>query len=420
MGSAQSAFNVARRRINQSESMSDAAQRPGGKYDVHFDDFQILRAIGKGSFGKVCIVQKRDSNQMYAMKYMNKLQCLQKDAFRNVLREIQILSALEHPFLVNLWFTFQDEEDMFMVVDLLLGGDLRYHLQQEVAFDEQRVAFYISEISLALDYLRKHRILHRDIKPDNILLDESGHIHITDFNIASVLKDGELATSMSGTKPYMAPEVFECALDHCSGYSFPADWWSLGVCAYEMLCGQRPYDIHSGTPLEEVRQMMRGPYLPFPSHVSSKMVLLVQQLLCFSPLSRLTCVADMKGNPYMAKVDFEAVKRREANPPFVPSKDQLNCDPTFELEEMIIEARPLHKKKKRLMKQNSRRAASGDNKPISSSLSGEDVDALNTCLESIEKQFIIYNRERELERLALEKKEREWEAELKQAMDDAT
>ncbi|CAG2235074.1 STK32 [Mytilus edulis] len=128
---------------------------------VNFDHFQILRAIGKGSFGKVCIVQKKDTKKMFAMKYMNKLMCIKKDSVWNVYREIEILTSLEHPFLVNLWFTFQDEEDMFMVVDLLLGGDLRYHIQQEVHFDEYQVRLYVCEIALALDYLQQNNIIHR-------------------------------------------------------------------------------------------------------------------------------------------------------------------------------------------------------------------------------------------------------------------
>ena len=110
---------------------------------------------------QVCIVQKKDSKKMYAMKYMNKAMCLRKDAVRNVLREVEILIKLEHPFLVNIWFTFQDEEDMFMVVDLLLGGDLRYHIQQDVLFTEAQVKLYICEIGLALGYLQSKRILHR-------------------------------------------------------------------------------------------------------------------------------------------------------------------------------------------------------------------------------------------------------------------
>ncbi|OWK63689.1 Serine/threonine-protein kinase 32B [Lonchura striata] len=281
---------------------------------VNFDHFQILRAIGKGSFGKVCIVQKRDTKKMYAMKYMNKQKCIERDEVRNVFRELQIMQGLEHPFLVNLcqeeiwrscypkqtlerggnlghicvdncrslvhiygrnecysfwadaelqccgsgecgeelvrdenpldkkwacsgrgdnyddlidkinanelWpaavqnmqseespdrhqYSFQDEEDMFMVVDLLLGGDLRYHLQQNVHFNEGTVKLYICELALSLDYLQRYHIIHRDIKPDNILLDEHGHVHITDFNVATIVKGSEKASSMAGTKPYM-------------------------------------------------------------------------------------------------------------------------------------------------------------------------------------------------------------------------
>lgn len=159
-------------------------------FAVDFDHFQILRAIGKGAFGKVgsflsgqswswtfwlisfffpfqvCIVQKKDTKAMYAMKYMNKNACIKKDAVRNVLRELEILKFLEHPFLVNLWFAFQDEEDMFMVVDLLLGGDIRYHLQQVTRFDESRVKLYLCELGLALGYLRSKKVIHRWWKND--------------------------------------------------------------------------------------------------------------------------------------------------------------------------------------------------------------------------------------------------------------
>lgn len=167
--------------------------------EVSLDDFQILRAIGKGSFSKVCIVQKRNTNQLYAMKYMNKQACIAKDAVHNVAREVNILAELNHPFLVNLWFSFQDQEDMFMVFDLLMGGDLRYHLSQKGTLEPEQVKLYACELGLVLDYLQKKRIVHRDIKPDNILLDEFGHAHLTDFNIATVLGDGSLATSSTGT-----------------------------------------------------------------------------------------------------------------------------------------------------------------------------------------------------------------------------
>lgn len=124
-----------------------------------------------------------------------------------------------------------------MVVDLLLGGDLRYHLQQNVQFSEDTVRLYICEMALALDYLRSQHIIHRDVKPDNILLDEQGHAHLTDFNIATIIKDGERATALAGTKPYMAPEIFHSFVNGGTGYSFEVDWWSVGVMAYELLRG---------------------------------------------------------------------------------------------------------------------------------------------------------------------------------------
>ncbi|XP_064199627.1 serine/threonine-protein kinase 32B-like [Anguilla rostrata] len=353
--------------------------------DVNFDHFQILRAIGKGSFGKVCIVQKRDTKKMYAMKYMNKQKCIERDEVRNVFRELQVMQGLEHPFLVNLWYSFQDEEDMFMVVDLLLGGDLRYHLQQNVHFKEETVKLYICELALALYYLQCCHIIHRDIKPDNILLDEHGHVHITDFNIATVLGDSEKATSMAGTKPYMAPEVFQSFIDGGPGYSYPVDWWSLGVTAYELLRGWRPYDIHSSTAVDDIINMFRGERVHYSSTWSKGMVSLLRRLLAKDPECRLSSMADIQNLPYLADVNWDAVLEKGTPPGFVPNKGRLNCDPTFELEEMILESKPLHKKKKRLAKSKSR-----DGNKEASPLPAH----LQQCLETVREEFLIFNREK--------------------------
>uniref|UniRef100_A0A3Q2KTM7 Serine/threonine-protein kinase 32A n=1 Tax=Equus caballus TaxID=9796 RepID=A0A3Q2KTM7_HORSE len=331
-------------------SMSAAtARRPvfDDKEDVNFDHFQILRAIGKGSFGKVCIVQKRDTEKMYAMKYMNKQQCIERDEVRNVFRELEILQEIEHVFLVNLWYSFQDEEDMFMVVDLLLGGDLRYHLQQNVQFSEDTVRLYICEMALALDYLRSQHIIHRDVKPDNILLDEQGHAHLTDFNIATIIKDGERATALAGTKPYMAPEIFQSFVNGGTGYSFEVDWWSVGVMAYELLRGW---------------------------------------LLTVDPKHRVSSLQDMQAAPSLAGVLWDDLSEKKVEPGFVPNKGRLHCDPTFELEEMILESRPLHKKKKRLAKNRSRDSSRDS--------SQSENDYLQDCLDAIQQDFVIFNREK--------------------------
>uniref|UniRef100_A0A9L0RHU5 Serine/threonine-protein kinase 32B n=2 Tax=Equus caballus TaxID=9796 RepID=A0A9L0RHU5_HORSE len=355
------------------------------RLQVNFDHFQILRAIGKGSFGKVCIVQKRDTKKMYAMKYMNKQKCIERDEVRNVFRELQIMQGLEHPFLVNLWYSFQDEEDMFMVVDLLLGGDLRYHLQQNVHFTEGAVKLYICELALALEYLQRYHIIHRDIKPDNILLDEHGHVHITDFNIATIVKGTEKASSMAGTKPYMAPEVFQVYVDGGPGYSYPVDWWSLGVTAYELLRGWRPYEIHSATPIDEILSMFKVERVHYSSTWCKGMVALLKKLLTKDPESRLSSLGDVQSAPYLADMNWDAVFEKALTPGFVPNKGRLNCDPTFELEEMILESKPLHKKKKRLAKNRSK-----DGTKDSCPLNGH----LQQCLETVRKEFIIFNREK--------------------------
>ncbi|CAM4728196.1 unnamed protein product [Leuciscus chuanchicus] len=366
---------------------NSSSKRPvfDDKEDVNFDHFQILRAIGKGSFGKVCIVQKRDTEKMYAMKYMNKQQCIERDEVRNVFRELEILQDIEHVFLVNLWYSFQDEEDMFMVVDLLLGGDLRYHLQQNVPFTEDAVKLYLCEMTLALDYLQSQHIIHRDIKPDNILLDEQGHAHLTDFNIATIIKDGERATALAGTKPYMAPEIFQSFVSGGTGYALEVDWWSLGVTIFEVLRGWRPYEIHGSNSVESLLQLFSTVSVQYSSSWHKDLVSLLRKLLTVNPEHRFCSLAQMQTAPYLSDVSWEDVYEKKMEPGFVPNKGRLHCDPTFELEEMILESRPLHKKKKRLAKNRSR-----DNSKDSQS----ENEYLQECLEVVQQEFMIFNREK--------------------------
>nr|CAD7442298.1 unnamed protein product [Timema bartmani] len=344
---------------------------------------------------------------------------------------------------------------------------------------------------------------------------KAGHAHLTDFNIATVLDGGKLATSMSGTKPYMAPEIFDCAVDACVGYSFPVDWWSLGICAYEMLSGERPYNIHAATDLNDVRLLFIYK-IYYPSSWSKDIVEMMERLLCVHPGPRISTMAELRQVPSFKLFNIEAVLKKQvvppytppvsatpvhvmssasihssmnimfplclmppytplvsvnlytppvSAPPYTPLKDHLNCDPTFELEEMIIETKPLHKKKKRLAKQRSLRE-------IQSSLNGEMLIVTNphtpsppsweptgqtmfqtcwfwphsvSCLLSAPDlvsagvhpklhqggvmpgcadlqhlpDFPIYNRERELLKRERERKEQEWERELLQAMNNS-
>lgn len=223
-------------------------------------------------------------------------------------------------------------------------------------------------------------------QPDNIILDSDGHAHITDFNIATKLSDNSLATSLTGTRPYIAPEVFRVNLHELHGYSYPVDWWSLGICVYEMLRGRRPFDIQVNmTAREALTVVVRTP-LAVSNEWDPNLIKLLNDLLEFNPESRITCLTTLKSHEYFSDYKFEDVLRRRITPVYVPPKDSLNCDPTFELEEMIIESKPLHKKKKRLAKALSQNVTDSFMKSGYSS-------PVKEALINIQKQFTVYNRE---------------------------
>ncbi|TWW78012.1 Serine/threonine-protein kinase 32C [Takifugu flavidus] len=301
------------------------------------------------------------------------------------LRGSSSVSRMEDEGVTTRRYSFQDEEDMFMVVDLLLGGDLRYHLQQGVQFSEDAARLYLCEMTLALDYLQSQHIIHRDVKPDNILLDERGHAHLTDFNIATIIKDGERATALAGTKPYMAPEIFQSFVNGGTGYAFEVDWWSLGVTVFEVLRGWRPYDIHASNSVESLIQLFSTISVQYSPAWPKDLVALLRKLLTVNPEHRFSSLSDMQTSPYLTDIDWDAVYEKKMEAGFVPNKGRLHCDPTFELEEMILESRPLHKKKKRLAKNRSR-----DNSKDSQS----ENDYLQECLEVVQQEFMIFNRER--------------------------
>ncbi|KAJ8780305.1 hypothetical protein J1605_011569 [Eschrichtius robustus] len=182
-----------------------------------------------------------------------------------------------------------------------------------------------------------------------------------------------------------APEVFQVYVDGGPGYSYPVDWWSLGVTAYELLRGWRPYEIHSATPIDEILNMFKVERVHYSSTWCKGMVALLKKLLTKDPKSRLSSLGDVQSAPYLADMNWDAVWEKALMPGFVPNKGRLNCDPTFELEEMILESKPLHKKKKRLAKNRSK-----DGTKDSCSLNGH----LQQCLETVRKEFIIFNREK--------------------------
>jgi serum/glucocorticoid-regulated kinase 2 len=195
--------------------------------EVKLEDFVILKVLGRGSFGKVCLVEYSPTKEIYAMKSLKKDILIDQDQIENTMLEKKILQSLDHPFLVGLVFCFQTEERLYFIMPFLKGGELFQHLRKFRIFDEEKVRFYAAQIGLALDHLHTYGIIYRDLKPENILMDEEGYLKLADFGMAKHLKGEEKAMSFCGTPEYLAPEIITG-----EGHNKAADWWSFGILMY--------------------------------------------------------------------------------------------------------------------------------------------------------------------------------------------
>ncbi|KAF9999475.1 hypothetical protein BGZ80_008445 [Entomortierella chlamydospora] len=314
--------------------------------EIELSHFHLLRSVGKGAFGKVRIVQHRKTKEIYALKYINKAKCIRMRAVENIIQERRLLEEVEFSLICNLRYAFQDDENLFMILDLMLGGDLRFHLERAGPMREEVVRFYVAEVALALDALHSRRIIHRDLKPDNILLDEHGHAHLTDFNIAVYFNPAKPLMSVAGSMAYMAPEILMR-----KGYLESVDWWSLGVVMFELLFGKRPF---RGKSNELLTSSILRDRLPFPENVLeivSQPCLDVLSQLCERDISkRLGCTAEgmdaFKKHPWFEGIEWDKLIKKEAIPPFEPDSKHANFDATHELEELLMENNPLKAKKR--------------------------------------------------------------------------
>ncbi|KAL9545726.1 hypothetical protein PS6_008073 [Mucor atramentarius] len=285
--------------------------------------FHLQKIIGKGVFGKVRIVQHKRTKKKYALKYINKSICIKQKAIGNIILERNILERIDYPLIANLRYAFQDDETIFMALDLMLGGDLRFQLDQQFTFHELQVRHHVASIALSLDYLHRKRIAHRDIKPENILIDKKGYAHLSDFNIAIQFTASQpLSWSMAGTMAYMAPEMLAR-----KGYSTAVDWWSLGIVTYELLFGMRPYLAPSKEALAHA--IIHEP-LVFPNHVydsvSKECIDVISGLLDKSPFQRYGgCNADgfqeFKAHPWFRGLDWDLLEKKKLTPPIRPYKN---------------------------------------------------------------------------------------------------
>lgn len=295
-------------------------------------DFEVLRLLGKGTFGQVYQVKKRDTMRIYAMKVLSKKVIVKKNEIAHTIGERNILvrtASKSCPFIVGLKFSFQTPTDLYLVTDFMSGGELFWHLQKEGRFSEDRAKFYISELVLALEYLHDNDIVYRDLKPENILLDANGNIALCDFGLSKAdLKDR--TNTFCGTTEYLAPELL---LDE-TGYTKMVDFWSLGVLIFEMCCGWSPFFAEDN---QKMYQKIAFGKVKFPRDVlSPEGRSFVKGLLNRNPRHRLGAIDDgreLRAHPFFNDVDWEAVRQKKIPPPFKPhllsETDTSNFDPEF-------------------------------------------------------------------------------------------
>jgi serine/threonine protein kinase len=311
-----------------------------GKHELKsycLEDFEILQVVGEGSFGRVMKAKRKDDKQIMAIK-MLKIENYPGDPFA----EQRILENLNHPFIVKLFCSFQQNGYLYLCMDYAEHGDLFFHLRKSEKFSEEIACFYLAEIILALDYLHRNHIVYRDLKPENILLDSEGHIKIGDLGLAKSGitsmggddSEGVKAKTFCGTPQYLAPEILK-GVEH----GFAVDWWSAGIVLYEMLTGTVPF--YSDNRNEMYLQAIKGE-IDFPSNLSKDACKLIKGVLVRRPEDRLGSgslgVYELRKHPFFKNINWKQLESRSITSPYRP---EFSADvPAFGYGLSTINSRP--------------------------------------------------------------------------------
>uniref|UniRef100_A0A8C7DN82 Serine/threonine-protein kinase Sgk1 n=1 Tax=Oncorhynchus kisutch TaxID=8019 RepID=A0A8C7DN82_ONCKI len=318
--------------MDKSQNFSDASEDEDDKVgdDRTPTDFDFLKVIGKGSFGKVLLAKRKLDGKYYAIKVLQKRVILNRREQKHIMAERNVLlKNVKHPFLVGLHYSFQTTDKLYFVLDFVNGGELFFHLQKERTFPEPRAKFYIAEMASALGYLHSLNIVYRDLKPENILLDFEGHIVLTDFGLCKEgISQAETTSTFCGTPEYLAPEVLRK-----QPYDNTVDWWCLGSVLYEMLFGLPPF--YSRDTHEMYENILHKPLMMRPG-ASNTAWSLLQALLEKDGTHRLGSRDDfneIKAHNFFSAIKWDDLEQRKVPPPFTPNVnspyDITNFDPEF-------------------------------------------------------------------------------------------
>jgi serum/glucocorticoid-regulated kinase 2 len=307
---------------------------PSTGTQVRLDDFELLKVLGRGSFGKVMQVKKKSDGNVYAMKILKKRAIIARNQVEHTNAERKILQALQHPFLMTLRYAFQSKEKLYFVLDYYTGGELFFHLKNQRRFSEEVGRIYVGQIALALGYLHSMRVIYRDLKPENILLDDRGNLCLTDFGLSKDLDPNDKAHTFCGTPEYLAPEIVTGV-----GHDKAVDWWSLGILLYELTVGIPPFYSQN---VNEMYNKIQHGVLRFPPFLSDDCKAIIVALLNRDPRKRLGSandVEDLKAHPFFKTINWEDMMAKKIDIPFKPSvsgdADTSNFDKTFTNEVVV-------------------------------------------------------------------------------------
>ncbi|WWC91546.1 uncharacterized protein L201_006492 [Kwoniella dendrophila CBS 6074] len=325
---------------------------------VRLEDWEIVETLGTGTFGRVLLVRQRPSyrptpyhpifphlfqsldplspspsstqqsdNQLphFAMKVLKKSEIVRLKQVEHINSERSILEKIRHPFVVELYATYQDQLNVYMLLSYIPGGELFSHLRRAGRFSADVTRFYLASIILAIEYLHSRDIIYRDLKPENLLLDRYGYLRIADFGFAKIIEDNRTFT-LCGTPEYLAPEIVLS-----QGHGKAVDWWALGILAFEMLAGYPPFfDDH---PLGIYEKILRGD-IAFPSHIDPYAKDLIRGLLTSDRSKRLgnlrNGARDVMSHAWFTGVDWRTLERKEIGAPIVPRVASMGDSQNFQ------------------------------------------------------------------------------------------
>ena len=303
--------------VVNSEHLINEKEKTKDKKLISLEDFEMIQLIGKGSFAKVYLVRNKFNKKLYSMKKLEKSFLKQNKQEQHIINERILLSDYDNPFLVKLFCCFQDQGHLYFIMEFVQGGELFFHLHRETRFDDEKTRFYIAELILALNFLHKNKIIYRDIKPENILLDIYGHIKLTDFGLSRIcIEKNEKAYTICGTPFYIAPEILKK-----KGYNHTVDWWSLGCLMYEMLNGKPLFNFYnSNIDINEYNKPVK-----FTNNFSEDAKDLINKLLNLDPEKRIGAgpkgFENLKNHKYFEEINWDDLEKKKIPAPFIPDLD---------------------------------------------------------------------------------------------------